>query len=78
MLEHHVIVYVNETAKTFTATARKQSARLAEVDEWAMANGFVREEKANSIDEASAQETKKREIETYKSKGYQYVNRPPL
>ncbi|MFM9928349.1 hypothetical protein VLK31_35640 [Variovorax sp. H27-G14] len=78
MHEHHVIVYVNEIAKTFTATARKQSARLAEVDDWAKANGFVRAEKANSIDEASAEEMKKLEIEKYEVKGYQYVTRPPL
>ena len=78
MHEHHVIVYVNEIAKTFTATARKRSARLAEVDDWAKANGFVRAEKANSIDESSAKELKRLEIEKYDAKGCQYVLRPPL
>ena len=79
MHEHHVIVYVNETAKTFTATARKQSARLADVDDWAEKNGFVDPiAKATNVEKARAEEVKKREIEEYEAKGYRYITRPPL
>lgn len=78
MNEHHVVVYVNAAAKTFSATARMHRARLPEVDDWAKKNGFSWTTIAANIDKANAEAMKKREIRRYKGQGYQYVRRPPL
>jgi hypothetical protein len=79
MNEHWVVIYVNKRTKTFTATARKKSARLAQVDAWARTNGFTtRVVLASNIARAQANATKKREIASYKGHGYAYIGRPPL
>lgn len=78
MHEHEVIVYINTDAKTFTATARKPSARLAEVTDWAIKHGFFPTTIATNIDKANAETLKKREMRRYKGQGYQYKSRPTL
>ncbi|MDR2881118.1 MAG: hypothetical protein LBV29_04380 [Azoarcus sp.] len=79
MNEHWVVICVNQSAKTFTATARKQTARLQEVDDWAQKNGFTtRTVVAQNIDESQAKSRKGQEIANYTRKGYTYVSRPPL
>lgn len=80
MNEHEVILYVNAAAKTFTATARKPSARLAEVTAWVTQHGFSPVPIAKNVDKANAEALKKREMRRYKGQGfqYQYKTRPPL
>ena len=55
MHEHQVIVYINAAAKTFTVTARKPSARLEEVNDWAKRNGFSQVTISTNIDKISAE-----------------------
>ena len=78
MHEHQVIIYINAAAKTFTATARKPSARLAEVNDWAINHGFSPTTVATNIDKANAEALRRREIRRYEGQGYRYQTRPPL
>lgn len=76
---HKVVVYANPGARTFTATARKVEARLAEVDAWAAAAGYsLRIEHAKRIPSQQSGLLKAFLMKAYRGQGYKYCTRPAL
>jgi len=78
MSEHSVVVYVNEVKRTFTATARKESAKLSAVTDWCEQIGFAAQSVAEGLTKDEADELKAAQIAGYQAKGYIYKTRPAL
>lgn len=78
MNEHSVIVYVNDTERTFTATARKESARLTAVTDWCKRHGFRPLTGAQNLSKDGAELLKAALIAAYEAAGYTYETRPAL
>lgn len=78
MSEHAVVVYVNDAGRTFTATARKESARLPEVTDWCERHGFRSLTAAQNLSKDEAKQLKSALIAAYKTLSYRYVTRPAL
>jgi hypothetical protein len=72
---HKVVIYVHKGKKQFTVTARKQSARLPVVDQWAAIRRFARIVVAEGLEKQDAEAMKHRLIEKYSGQGYSYQER---
>lgn len=78
MQDYLVVAYVNDTALTFTLTARKHTSRLPEVTRQARAIGYRTVLIATRLDKATAAAMKRSLRDAYEIAGYVYRTRPKL
>lgn len=79
MTTHQLVIFLNRGARTFTATARMDRARLPEVRAWASVNGFPSvAATARLYPKVVAEALRRRAISNFRRRGYTYVKRKPL
>jgi hypothetical protein len=75
---HKVVLYVNQSERLFTITARMDRARLPGVDGQMSRPGWTRTLLAERLNKHEAEELRNRERAEWEAGGYTYQTRPQL
>jgi hypothetical protein len=75
---HTLVLYVNETEKAFSVTARMDRARLSGVDEQMSQPGWTRKLVADRLEKKVANSRKAQLRAEWETRGFTYLTRPQL